>query len=53
LNVQKQFENILEDRNVVPSLNSLDHLIREALSRKEVAENEASATGASVAQPTP
>lgn len=48
---QTEFNDILENRNVVPSLNSLDHLITDAKTRKEAAE--ASATEGNVQAPVP
>jgi kinetochore protein NNF1 len=39
--VQSEFETILSDRSVVPSLNSLDRLINEAKARKSAAETSA------------
>ncbi|KAF2435412.1 Nnf1-domain-containing protein [Tothia fuscella] len=49
---QAEFNDILENRNVVPSLNALDRLIAEAKGRKDEAEKAAGAGGA-VTAPVP
>ncbi|KAF2672941.1 hypothetical protein BT63DRAFT_450970 [Microthyrium microscopicum] len=49
----ENFESIIEDRKVVPTLNSLDNLIADAIARKEAAEAEASASGNLIKTPSP
>jgi hypothetical protein len=49
--IQAEFSDILENRNVVPSLNSLDRLIVDAKGRKEAAQADAPQGG--VVAPVP
>lgn len=49
--MRREFENILLDRNVVPSLNELDRLIEDAKRRKARAEKEAGENGGQVPVP--
>nr|XP_023908584.1 uncharacterized protein LOC112020256 [Quercus suber] len=48
-NFHREFANILEDRNVIPSLNELDRLVEDARRRKEKSISE----GSQAALPTP
>lgn len=48
---QEEFETILQERNVVSSLNDLDRLVDEARKRKLKAESESN--GGPVQAPTP
>lgn len=51
--MRKEFESILEERNVVASLNELDRLIDDAKARKAKAASEAQHTGHKADIPTP
>jgi len=51
--VQKDFDKILHERDVVSALNDLDGLIKDASARKEAAETAAAASGEPLVVPTP
>lgn len=50
---KKEFDGILKERDVIPSLNALDSLIRDALERKTIAEQDARSKGQPIEYPTP
>lgn len=49
--MQKEFDAILQDRNVIPALNDLDRLVEDARKRKAKVEEEAQ--GGPVQAPVP
>jgi kinetochore protein NNF1 len=51
--MRMNFDQILVERNVVPSLNELDRLVEDAKKRKMKAKEEAEADGKAVQPPTP